>query len=176
MKQGTKKCLDMKDTEYTDSEVGLYLRWLRHPRCVVLVEKKEKKKKRENRQPYVLRSPSVCLLWRNTYFGLPTIFWLSCFVFWYWDELFIYIILEINPLSVASFANTISYHEGCLFALFMVSFAMQKLLSLIRSNLLIFVFISITLGGGSKIFPWFMSECSAYDFPYEIYSGLWPLI
>ena len=46
MKQGTKKCLDMKDTEYTDSEVGLYLRWLRHPRCVVLVEKKEKKKKK----------------------------------------------------------------------------------------------------------------------------------
>ena len=32
----------------------------------------------------------------------------------------------------------------------MVSFAMQKLLSFIRSHLFIFVFISITLGGGSK--------------------------
>ena len=31
----------------------------------------------------------------------------------------------------------------------MVSFAVQKLLSLIRSHLFIFVFISITLGGGS---------------------------
>ena len=62
-------------------------------------------------------------------------------------------ILEINPLSFASFANNFSYHEGCLFALFMVSFTMQKLLSLIKSDLIIFVFISITLGGGSKIFP-----------------------
>ena len=59
-------------------------------------------------------------------------------------------ILEINPLSVASFANILSYSEGCLFILFMVSFAVQKLLSFIRSHLFILVFISITLGGGSK--------------------------
>ena len=32
----------------------------------------------------------------------------------------------------------------------MVSFAVQKLLSFIRSHLFIFVFISLTLGGGSK--------------------------
>ena len=38
-------------------------------------------------------------------------------------------------------------------------FAVQKLLSLIKSILLIFVFTLITLGGGSKkILPWFMSE------------------
>ena len=59
-------------------------------------------------------------------------------------------ILEINPLVVASFANIFSHPEGCLFVLFMVSFAVQKLLSLIKSNLFIFVFIFITLGGGSK--------------------------
>ena len=59
-------------------------------------------------------------------------------------------ILEINPLSVASFANIFSHSEGCLFVLFMVSFAVQKLLSLIRSHLFIFVLISISLGGGSK--------------------------
>ena len=58
-------------------------------------------------------------------------------------------ILEINPLSVASFAIIFSHSEGCLFTLFIVSFAVQKLLSLIRSHLFIFVFISITLGGGS---------------------------
>ena len=58
-------------------------------------------------------------------------------------------ILEINALSVASFANIFSDSVGCLFVLFMVSFAVQKLLSLIRSHLLIFVFIFITLGGGS---------------------------
>ena len=49
------------------------------------------------------------------------------------------------------------------FILFMVSVAVQKLLSLIRSHLFPFAFISITLGDGSKkILLWFMSECSAY--------------
>ena len=58
-------------------------------------------------------------------------------------------ILEINPLSVVSFAIIFSHSEGCLFTLLTVSFAVQKLLSLIRSYLFTFVFISITLGGGS---------------------------
>ena len=57
-------------------------------------------------------------------------------------------ILEINPLSVVSFA-IFSHSEGCLFTLLIVSFAVQKLLGLIRSHLFIFVFISVTLGGGS---------------------------
>ena len=56
-------------------------------------------------------------------------------------------ILEINPLSVVSFAIIFSYSEGCLFTLFIVSFTVQKLLSLMRSYLLIFVFIFIILGG-----------------------------
>ena len=56
-------------------------------------------------------------------------------------------ILEINPLSVVSFAIIFSHSEGCLFTLLIVSFAVQKLLSLIRSHL--FTFISVTLGGGS---------------------------
>ena len=43
-------------------------------------------------------------------------------------------------MSVASFANIFSHSEGCLFVLFMVSFAVQKLSSLIRSHLFIFVF------------------------------------
>ena len=44
-------------------------------------------------------------------------------------------ILEISPLSVVSFAIIFSNSEGCLFTLLIVSFAMQKLLSLIRSHL-----------------------------------------
>ena len=44
-------------------------------------------------------------------------------------------ILEINPLSAVSFANMFSHSEGCLFTLLLVSFAVQKLLSLIRSHL-----------------------------------------
>ena len=68
-------------------------------------------------------------------------------------------ILEINPLSVDSFANIFSHSEGCLFVLFIVSFAVQKLWSFIRSHLFIFVFIFITLRVGSKkILLQFMSK------------------
>ena len=58
-------------------------------------------------------------------------------------------ILEINSLSVASFAVIFSHSDGCLFTLLIVSFVVQKLLSLIRSHLFIFAFISNILGGGS---------------------------
>ena len=58
-------------------------------------------------------------------------------------------IFEMNSLSVVSFAIIFSHSEGCLFTLLIVSFAVQKLLSLIRSHLFTFIFISITLGGES---------------------------
>ena len=58
-------------------------------------------------------------------------------------------ILEINALSFVSFATIFSHSEGCLFTMLIVSFAVQKLFSLIRSHLFTFVFISVTLGGGS---------------------------
>ena len=58
-------------------------------------------------------------------------------------------IFEINSLSVASFAIFFSHSQGCLFTLLIVSFVVLKLLSLIRSHLFIFVFISNILGGGS---------------------------
>ena len=60
--------------------------------------------------------------------------------------------LDINHLSVISFANIISHSVGCLFVLLMVSFAMQKLLSLIRSHLFIFTFISFALGDIQKTY------------------------
>ena len=52
--------------------------------------------------------------------------------------------LDINPLLVLSFANIFSHSVGCVFVLFMVSFAVEKLVSLIRSHLFIFAFISLT--------------------------------
>ena len=55
-----------------------------------------------------------------------------------------------NPLSIASFTKIFSHSVGCLFILFMVSFAVQILLGLVRSHLFIFVFIFITLGGKLK--------------------------
>ena len=51
-------------------------------------------------------------------------------------------ILEINPLSVFSVAIIFSHSEACLFTLLIVSFAVQRLLSLIRSHLFTFVFFS----------------------------------
>ena len=77
-------------------------------------------------------------------------FWIGLFVFLILSCMSSLYILEINPLSVASFANIFSQSDSCLFILFMVSFAVQKLLSFTWSHLFIFVFISISLGGGSK--------------------------
>ena len=114
--------------------------------------------------------PSVCLLWRNVYLGLPSIF----FIFYIELHEFLYI-FEINPLSVAWFANIPSHSEGCLFILLMISFAVQKLLSLIRLRLFIFVFIFITLEGGSKkILLRFMSKSVLLMFSSKsfIVSGL----
>ena len=90
----------------------------------------------------------MCILWKKCLlkfsahfligFALLVLSFMSCLY-----------ILEINPLSVVSLAIIFSHSAGCLFTLLIVSFAVQKLLSLIRSHLFTFVFISITLGGGS---------------------------
>ena len=58
--------------------------------------------------------------------------------------------LGTNLLLVVSFANIFSHSIRSLFILLIVSFAMQKLLSLIRSHLFIFAFISFTLGDRFK--------------------------
>jgi len=63
-------------------------------------------------------------------------------------ELLVY--LGNNSLSVNPFAMIFCRSEGCPFTLFIDSFAVQRLLRLIRSHFLfLFVFISVTLGGGS---------------------------
>ena len=74
-------------------------------------------------------------------FGLFVFLALSCMSCLY--------VLESNPLSVVSFAIIFYNSAGCFLTLLIVSIAVQKLLSLIRSHLLIFVFISDNLGGGS---------------------------
>ena len=93
-------------------------------------------------------------------------FWVGLFVFLILSCMSCLYILEIHPLSVDLFANIFSHSEGWLFILFMVSFAVQKLLSFIRSHLFIFVFISITLGDGSKkdIAVIYVKVCSSYVF------------
>ena len=75
-----------------------------------------------------------CLFTSSAYFliGLFVFLLLSCLSCLY--------ILEINSLSVVSFAIIFSHSEGCLFTLYRVSFPVQKVLSLIRSHLFTFVF------------------------------------
>ena len=86
---------------------------------------------------------SVYLLWRNVYLSiLPFFNWvffllLSCIICLY--------ILEIKPLSVASFESIFSHSVSCLFGFFLVSFAVQNLVSLIRSHWFIFAFTSVAL-------------------------------
>ena len=82
--------------------------------------------------------PSVCFLWRNVYLGLLPIFRLGCLLLSCMRCLYI---LEIKPLSVASFANIFSHSVGYLFILFVLSFAVQNLVSFIRSCLFLLLFI-----------------------------------
>ena len=49
-------------------------------------------------------------------------------------------ILDINPLPVVSVAFILSPSQGCLFILLIVSFAVQKILSLIGSHLVFIYF------------------------------------
>ena len=77
-------------------------------------------------------------------------FLIGLFIFLIQRRMHCLYILEIHLLSVASFASIFSHSENCLFVLFMVSFAVQNVLSLSRSHLFIFVFIFITLGDGLK--------------------------
>uniref|UniRef100_A0A8D1Z6Q5 Uncharacterized protein n=1 Tax=Sus scrofa TaxID=9823 RepID=A0A8D1Z6Q5_PIG len=86
-----------------------------------------------------ISSLEKCLFKSFTHFliGLLVLVLLSCVSCLY--------ILEIKPLSVTSFENIFSHSIGCLF-FFMVSFAVQKLVSLIRFPWFVFVSISVALG------------------------------
>ena len=81
-----------------------------------------------------MSSSEKCLFKSFPHFlnGLFVFLALSCMSYLY--------IFEINPLLVVSFVIIFSHSEGCLFTFLIVSFAMQKLLSLIRSQVLLFLF------------------------------------
>ena len=90
------------------------------------------------------------------YLGLLTIFWLGCLFLLLLLTCVSYLyILEIKSLWIALFANIFSHSVGCLqifspilwvVFLFMVSFAVPKLVSLIRSHLFYFCFYFYCLG------------------------------
>ena len=70
---------------------------------------------------------------------------------------FLYI-LEINPLSVAFFENIVFQSKSCPFIFFMVSFALQMLLSLIGS--IFFFLVAIILFNLLAFTFYFILECS----------------
>ena len=91
-------------------------------------------------------------------------FLIRLFVFQVLSSMSCLYILEINPLSVVSFA-IFSHSEGCLFTFLIVSFAVQKLLSLVRSHLFTFVFISFSRRWVIEDFALiYVIECFSYVF------------
>ena len=72
-------------------------------------------------------------------------------------------------MSVLSFANIFSHSMGCLFVLLTVSFAVQKLLILMKSQKFIFAFVSFAFGDISrKKLLWQISKRLLPMFPSRI--------
>ena len=95
---------------------------------------------------------AICMSSSEKYLSRASAHFLTGFFafFKYWVVWAVYTFWIYKCLLVISFSNIISHSVGCLFILSIVSFTVQKFVSLIRCHLFIFSFIYFALGDRSK--------------------------
>ena len=102
---------------------------------------------------------SICVLWRIVYLGLLSIFSIRLFVFLLAQCMSCLYFGDSTLVSCIVCNYFLPFYKLSFFFFFMVSFVLQKLVSWIRSQWFIFVFISIALGDClKKTFVRLMSE------------------
>ena len=113
--------------------------------------------------------PYVCLFGGNVYLGfLPIFDWVGFFFFWRWIyELFVY--FGHQSLVGCMVWEYFIPFDRLSFCFLVVSFALQKLIRLIKSHLFIFPFISLALGDLRKYCMVYVKECFAYVLFQEFY-------
>ena len=90
--------------------------------------------------------PHICLLSKSVCsYPSPTFEWI-CFFFSCKSSLVLYRFWILALCQMGSLQKNFPHSVGCWFTLMMVSFAVQKLWSLIRSHLSILAFIAIAFG------------------------------